>query len=326
MFKSVSIVIPALNEEKNIAKCVRAIAAIDRCSLDIETIVIDNGSTDRTVEIARALGARVLVKSGVNVAEVRNYGVRHSGGELLAFVDADCVVAKDWLREALNTIEKESADAVGSFHVIPAEAGWIGRTAELIQHKKVGNDVRYIPSGNLIVKRSCFEAIGGFKASLETSEDVDLSIRLKDSGCKLFLDPKISSVHLGSPMSIGEMFKREMWHGKAMWPAFIRDIRSGKPLRSARNLRLVLYSSINLLLIIGIIGTLYPLYQGQPVPLLVSSVLYLLLNLTVALNDWRRLRKNLLQLFGYCAIYGVARSISVLRWLVSGAPGMQSKP
>lgn len=311
MFKLVSIIIPALNEERHIAKCLKAISGLDRTGLEVETIVVDNGSTDSTVEIARAHGALVLVKPGVNVSAVRNHGVEHSRGDLLAFVDADCTVSNDWLKHALQTFASESADAVGSFHQIPQEAGWIGRTAELVQSVKVGSVAKYIPSGNLLVKRSCFEAIGGFNASLETSEDVDLCNRLKKNGCKIFLNPKISSTHLGSPMGASEMFKREMWHGKSMCTVFLQDFLA------VRNLRLFLYSSVNLLFILGVIAGIYPMVYGNAAPFITSLVLYLLLNLAVALNDWRRVRKNIISLFGYSLIYGLARSLSIVKWVAS---------
>jgi len=308
----VSIIIPALNEEKHVARCLKAISELDRAGLEIEVILVDNGSTDSTVETARAHGAAVFVKPGVNVSAVQNYGVEHSRGDLLAFVDADCTVSKDWLKNAVRTFSDESADAVGSCHLIPEEAGWVGRTAELLQSVKVGSDVKYIPSGNLLVKRSCYEAIGGFNASLETSEDVDFCTRLTRNGYKIFLDPKISAVHLGSPTGVGEMFKREVWHGKGMCAVFLKD------LLAVRNLYLFLYSGANLVFILATVASVYPLARGNAVPFIISLFLYLALNLAVTIGKWRRVRKNAVSLFGYSVIYGFARSLSIVKWIASG--------
>jgi len=311
MFKKASIIIPALNEEKHIGRCLKSVLDLDNGAIKIEVIVVDNGSTDRTVEIARSLGATVLIKPGVNVSSVRNYGVENSSGDLLAFVDADCMVSKGWLKCAVQTMEAESADAVGSFHIIPKETGWVGRTAELVQSIKVGSDVRYIPSGNMLVKRQCFEAVVGFAPSLETSEDVDFCNRLKKHGYKMFLNTEISSVHLGSPSGVAEMFSRELWHGKSMCTVFFRD------LLAVRNLRLFLFSAANLVFLIGTFVSLYPLFRSTAVYFAVFLALYILLNLAVALNDWRRIRRSLPSLFFYSVIYGLARSSSIVRWLAS---------
>jgi len=311
MFKKASIIIPALNEERHIGRCIKAIHELDTGAMKVEAIVVDNGSADRTVEIARGLGVTVLIKPEVNVSAVRNYGVENSSGDLLAFVDADCMVSKGWLKSAVRTMKAESADAVGSFHVIPEDSGWVGRTAELVQAMKVGSDVRYIPSGNLLVKRACFEAIGGFAPSLETSEDVDFCNRLRKHGYKMFLNPEISSVHMGSPSGIAEMFSRELWHGKSMCTVFFRD------LLAVRNLRLFLFSATNLAFILGMVASLYPLFRSTAAYFVVFLALYLLLNLAVALNDWRRIRRGLASLFFYSVIYGLARSFSIVRWFAS---------
>lgn len=322
MFKSVSIIIPALNEERHIAKCLHAISALDKTGLEVETIVVDNGSTDSTVEIARAHGALVLVKPGVNVSAVRNHGVEHSRGDLLAFVDADCTVSKDWLKNALRTFASESADAVGSCHLIPEEAGWIGRIAELVQSKRVGSDVKYIPSGNMLVKRRCFELIGGFMPSLETSEDVDFCSRLRRHGYKIFLDPKISAVHLGAPMGVREMFRREMWHGKTMFPVFLSDLRSGKKLRSVRNLSLIMFSTVNLIFIIGMVAGVYQMIRGENTLFMACAALYLFLNFAMAIRDWVKVKQGLLYLFGYIVIYGIARSLSLARGVLKEGLGI----
>ncbi len=308
---SVSIIVPAFNEEQHIKQCLDSLFALNSNNLKIEVIVIDNGSTDNTAEIAQHCGATVKIQPYVNVSALRNLGASISGGNLLAFVDADCVVDHDWLSNAIKCIYRESADAVGSFHDIPEESGWIGEISTLIQSRKVGADINYIPSGNMIIRRAAFEDIGGFDSSLETGEDVDICKRLKDKGYKIFSDPAIHSIHYGSPKNIKEMFRREMWHGRTMWVIFLRDFpRNNKWL-------LFLYVNCNALLIMLMIVGLVRIAQGSITLLLASCFLYLCLNLLVALQDWLRVRKSFLGLYGYVLVYGAARAVGMFEQILS---------
>ena len=93
-----SFIIPALNEEACIAACIQSIQALHETQLEI--IVVDNGCTDRTVEIARQMGCMVISekKSGLSLA--RNAGADAAQGDILCFIDADGVLANTWLRQA----------------------------------------------------------------------------------------------------------------------------------------------------------------------------------------------------------------------------------
>src|SRR6185437_9769826 len=97
----VSIIIPAFNEERSIGSCLDAIANLRTADAEFEVLVIDNGSADRTVEIARhyagRLNLRTVIEPGVHVSVLRNTGARLAMGKHLAFVDADCIVSPDWL-------------------------------------------------------------------------------------------------------------------------------------------------------------------------------------------------------------------------------------
>src|SRR5205085_9617055 len=86
----ISIVIPAYNEEALLAPTVRAVReSADATGVPYEVIVVDDGSTDRTAEIARAHGARVVSVELRQIGAARNAGVKAAAGDLLIFVDAD---------------------------------------------------------------------------------------------------------------------------------------------------------------------------------------------------------------------------------------------
>lgn len=313
MPKLISIIIPTLNEEKVIGRCLEALTTATREDLALEIIVVDNGSSDKTVAIARTYGVTTLVKKYVRIAGLRNFGVAHSQGDVLGFVDADCLVAKNWLTNAIRCMNDQSADAVGSYYAIPEDASWIGKTIELMQSKKTGAEVTYIPAGNLLVARAAYSALGGFDESLETNEDVDFCHRLKDKGYTLYSDPAIKSVHLGTPQSVKELFRKQVWHGSNTITVFLRDVKKLK------NFRIVLYSVANAVLLAGLIAGIYLLIlKRRPAWFVTTFALYLALNSAVALLDWKKAGKNFLYIFLYITIYGFARAVSSYKWFFGG--------
>ena len=84
----VSVVIPALNEEGNIEKCLKSIR---RQAQEVELILIDNGSEDNTPEIARKYCDQVHIKPGYSLAEMRDFGARAATGDIIVTTDADCI-------------------------------------------------------------------------------------------------------------------------------------------------------------------------------------------------------------------------------------------
>ena len=102
--KKVSIIIPTYNEEKHIGNCLRSIFAQDYPKRFLQVIVIDNDSTDKTLEIARELGAEVRSLSGQKEEVKRSHAIRtYAKGEIIGMIDADNYLPpyKDWLRRMI---------------------------------------------------------------------------------------------------------------------------------------------------------------------------------------------------------------------------------
>ena len=106
-----SVIVPTWNEEKNLPKCLRSLAN-QVGSKPTEVIVVDGGSTDRTVEIAEEYADRVLVEPGKPVGAARNIGAKAASGSILAFIDADTTASGNWLEEIERTL-KTFPTAVG---------------------------------------------------------------------------------------------------------------------------------------------------------------------------------------------------------------------
>ena len=227
----VSFIIPVRNDAKGLARCLAAVSASDYPSEHIEILVADNGSTDGSAEVGRRFAAVVLVLPGLSVAALRNRTARQATGDLLAFVDADNEIVRTWTRSAVEAFQDSSVAAVGAPYLPPPDATWVQRVYDnLRDHTPGRTDARWIASGNLVVRRACFEESMGFDESLVTCEDVDLCARLRERGYRVLSDSKLVSVHHGDPATIGELFRGELWRGQdnlrvsLRHPLTLRDI------------------------------------------------------------------------------------------------------
>ena len=212
---SISIVIPTLNEEVFLPLCLESIVSLVYPRELIEVIVVDNGSTDRTREIAQSYGIMVLCDGTKNVSGLRNLGASKATGKILAFVDADCIVSKDWLTKSVIHSERNDVAAWGSPPLVPDNSTWVQQTWYFIRKKEEDEKaVDWLESMNLFVRKHTFDKIGGFNETLVTCEDVDFCYRLKKHG-DIISDSSIKVTHLGEAKTVRDFFKKELWRGRS---------------------------------------------------------------------------------------------------------------
>ena len=229
---TVSFVIPVKNDARRLKRCLNAIAQNEGATAGA-VIVVDNGSTDDSPKVATVAGARVLSLPGLRVSELRNRGAQSASGTVLAFVDADHEIVPTWLASAVDALEDAGVGAVGALYSAPAQGSWVQQMYGALRGRTVGShDVSWLGSGNLAVRRSAFEAIGGFDASLEACEDVDFCQRLRAAGWRLVGDERLESVHVGDPATLRALFRAERWRGRdnirvsLRGPLALRDVPS----------------------------------------------------------------------------------------------------
>lgn len=211
----VSIVIPARNEETHIGKALTSIAALDYPRERIEVIVVDNGSTDRTARIAHAHGVHVLHSDARTVGQVRNAGVSQATGEIIAFVDADCMVPASWLRAGVAALASPDIGAVGNERCLaPADAGWVEKIWAGVSATRA-LPVSALATSSFIIRRELFEQLGGFNTRLSAGEDDDLSARIRRAGYTLLALPECTVTHLDYPHTLRQMLMRQLWHGRS---------------------------------------------------------------------------------------------------------------
>ncbi len=216
---SVSVIIPALNEEAFIQKTIRSIRQYAPPSTEI--ILIDNGSTDKTVDLAKENGARTKLVPGATIAQLRNEGVALSSGDVLVFIDADVQVTQQWGEELNNTVipllERTPMTVTGSRCLAPVDGTFLNTHwfNLLTQY-----EAPYINSGHLITTRALFQAINGFSEHLVTAEDYDFCQKAKLAHATIINNSKLSVFHYGYPTTLSGFIARERWHGKEDFISF----------------------------------------------------------------------------------------------------------
>jgi len=208
-----SIIVPAYNEEKYIADCLSSLLQIDYPKSCYEVIVVDNGSSDRTVEIAQTFDVQVHVKTGVKVGGVRNYGASLAEGEIFAFIDGDCVVNKNLLTECASNLSSESIGAVGGMCLLRNNPNWV-ETAWVISEEPIKERTNILAGGSFIVKANIFQSLGGFDESINAGEDTKLAKQIADK-YEVWKLPACAVIHLGYPRTIVDFSKRQFWHASS---------------------------------------------------------------------------------------------------------------
>jgi glycosyltransferase involved in cell wall biosynthesis len=210
----VSIVIPMFNEAPHIGRTLDAARrAASAAGLACELIVVDNGSIDDGPAIARALGAEVLVLPRVAIGALRNAGVRASHGDWLAFLDADIEVPEHWLDLLLDLQRRGEGDVFALDCDTPRQAPWFAQAWQR-RTLRVGQTVQdstWLPTPNLLMRRSWFEQVGGFDERLRTGEDKDFTLRLHEAGARLRVLRQPAVLHWGFEASWREWLGKEMW-------------------------------------------------------------------------------------------------------------------
>ena len=304
----ISIIIPAYNEEKNIGACLQSISDLDYPKESYEIILVDNGSSDRTIEIAELFNVKIIINTTKNVSGLRNLGAEYAAGDVLAFVDADCIVSPQWLKNASVHINDESLAAWGAPPVIPENSTWVQETWFLIRKKeKKVQPVDWLESMNLFVRKIQFINIGGFNESLTTCEDVDFCFRIKKFG-NILSDADICVIHIGEARTIKEFLKKEIWRGESNFKGLFSH---GLKMNEIPSLVIPIYFGlcVPLLLLLG-------WFFKKSVIILGFTILLYLLPSAAVFYKIRNKEMNsrlIFKLFLLLQIYFFARTIAVFK-------------
>lgn len=177
----ISVIVPAFNEERLLAASLASIraaaASFEERGWLWELIVCDNNSTDRTAEIARAAGARVVFEPVNQIARARNAGAARAGGEWLVFVDADSRPSSGLFADAAAEIEGGRCLAGGSTVRLDGDRADVAFFAGA--WNAISRINRWAAGSFIYCEVAAFREVGGFSEELYAAEEIDLFRRLK---------------------------------------------------------------------------------------------------------------------------------------------------
>jgi len=181
----ISVVVPALNEEKYLSGCLESLA--NQCyDSDYEVIVVDGGSADRTVEIAKHFTDRIVTTASRPVGAARNEGAKVADGEIVAFIDADTIASRHWLTAIERSFRDPSVIGVTG-PTLPSDGTTIDSVTyrlwtTYLQRVLLSMGMPHVIGFNCAYRKNTFLRVGGFDETNVTSEDIGLARKMRRLG------------------------------------------------------------------------------------------------------------------------------------------------
>jgi GT2 family glycosyltransferase len=215
----VSVIVPVLNGEATIARCLESLCSGSFPEDQHEIVVVDNGSTDRTAELARDYPIRLISEPGRGLSRARNRGIQESRGEILAFTDADCYVSTRWLSELVAGFDQDDAAAVTGDVVpypprTPAEH-YSARRKPSVSSWQRDLEAPWFCFMNAVVRRDAFDRVGLFDPGFAGigCEDIDFAWRFADAGLRVHRQPRPVVFHQQRMTPMG-LFRQNLRNGR----------------------------------------------------------------------------------------------------------------
>lgn len=206
----VSIIIPTYNSEKTLNRCLESIS--NQTYNNIEIIVVDKYSNDRTVEIALKWKTKVFRIQAIERCEQMNFGAKKAHGKYVDRADSDFILEPTVIEEAVEKCEKEGYDAICIHNTSDSTMSFWAKVRKLERDCYVDDELN-VAAG--FMKKEVFENIGGYDIDLVANEDYDLQNRLLAQGYKIGRI-KSREIHIGEPKNLSEIARKHYYYGKTL--------------------------------------------------------------------------------------------------------------
>ncbi len=317
---TISVIMPVYNGAEFIITSLPPLLAMQQRGEIMEVIVVDDGSTDRSRQIAQDLGAIVISSGGrMGPGGARNQAAAVAQGELLWFVDADVVVHAD-AAECLSRgfADQQVVAVFGSYDSNPPAKNFFSRYKNLVHHyyhQRANDEAQTFWSGCGAIRRTTFLVSGGFdveRYKYPSIEDIELGHRLVNAGGRVRLLRDVQCTHL-KVWRFGNLIHTEIFRRAIPWSRLILSSGSGIPndlnVGMSEQVRAFIASALALSIVALISGII-----GASIPFLML-LLMLFANREIALFFYRR--GGLLFAFGALLFHQVyyLYSASAFAWV-----------
>lgn len=236
---AISIVIPCFNEAENIGKCIDSVK-MQQYNSQFEIIAVDNGSTDDTVKIIKDKGIILEHAERKGPAPAKNEGIKKAKGDIIVFIDADCIAHPVWLKNIVEPFRNSEIGCVAG-EIVACEPKtriehFLIKKKHLSQSVNINHTfLSYAATANAAYRKEIFEKVGLFDEALFTGEDADMSWRMQlETNYKVRYSPEalVYHPHETSLKALYKQKKRHAYGGvalykkyKNLWPEQHKSVR-----------------------------------------------------------------------------------------------------
>lgn len=203
----VSVVIPTYNYGHFVASAIQSV--LDQTFLNIEVIVVDDGSTDTTCEVVKKFGDQILYiyQENKGLSCARNTGIKKSKGDFIAFLDSDDYWEKEKIQKQVEFIENnpevvavncrfKAEDLNGKFLYVTDNEDF--QDVQIFRGKLINENIIAGGGSNIIIKKSCFDEVGYFDELLSSSEDWDMWLRISKKYIIRTVEEPLTHIRVGN--------------------------------------------------------------------------------------------------------------------------------
>lgn len=224
----VSVIIPVLDAAKHLRLSLESLEV--QTGVSFEVLVVDDGSSDCSPQIAREFHHEVFHTSGNEGPYVaRNLGAKQARGSILLFLDSDVRLHPDLLTRAVRCLESDQdiAAVFGAYDDSPEYQGFISQYRNLLHayvHHLANRQATTFWTGFGLIRRTVFNSAGGFSVDRKNLRDIELGIRLTQAGHRIILDNTLRVQHL-KRWTLRSMFRTDVLLRAANWTELILRYR-----------------------------------------------------------------------------------------------------
>ncbi len=213
----VSIALITFNKKSTIEQCLTSLFSLDYPRSRYEVVVVDGGSTDGTLQLLRKFPVSIVIETQKCRGIARNAAVKNSKGEIIAFIDADCLAATSWLKDHVLVHKNANVFAVGGSVL---QGGDLSLPTQIYhdtyfaaQSPSVPHRITWdLATCNASFKRATFQTVGPFP-EVDRGEDSLLCWRILARGYQTVFDPSPKVIHLHERMTFRSLFRRTKEQG-----------------------------------------------------------------------------------------------------------------